>query len=150
MRKLRVGGSNHQRVPGLRVVRALENNARRSNHRAVKPKTEPMTVAGGTVHGKGSDTWGTPLSVSCVSCCMAVSPLALSAVSFAISDIHFPYPKVHLETFCTNLSFSPPTPHTPWSHTSSGYSGTELGAVTHVHVPPSREGWGDLTETTYL
>ena len=75
--------------------------------------TVPMAVAGGAVHGKGSDARGTPLSISYVACCTAVSPLALSAVSFAISDIHFPYPKVHLETCCTNLSFSPPTPHTP-------------------------------------
>ena len=111
--------------------------------------TVPMAVAGGVVHGKGSDARGTPLSISYVACCTAVSPLALSAVSFAISDIHFPYPKVHLETFCTNLSFSPPTPHTPWSHTSRGCSGTELGAVTRFHVPASREGWGGLTETTY-
>lgn len=37
MRKLRRGGSNHQRVPGLTVVSSLENNARCSNHHAVQP-----------------------------------------------------------------------------------------------------------------
>ena len=81
----------------------------------------PMMAEGGVVNEKGSDTWGTSLSTSCMACYMAFSPLALSAISFAISDSHFLYPKVHFEMFCTHLSFSPPTPHTLRSHTSSGF-----------------------------
>lgn len=150
MRKLRLGGSNHQRVSGLMVVSTLENNARCSNHYAYNLMMAPMMVVGGVVDEKGSNTWGTCLSISCMACHMAFSPLALSAIPFAIADIRFLYPKVHFEMFCTNLSFSPPTPHTPWSHTFSGYSRTALGAVTHFCVPASREGWRYLTEKAYL
>ena len=65
----------------------------------------PMMAEGGVVNEKGSDTWGTSLSTSCMACYMAFSPLALSAISFAISDSHFLYPKVHFEMFALICHF---------------------------------------------
>lgn len=107
--KLRRGGSNHQRVSRANGSKLFG----KQRFDALTTVRYSLTVVLMTVVGRRR-AW-TSL-VSRMACYTAVSPLALSAVSLAISDICLPYPKVHFEMFCTNpVVFSYPS-HAMISH----------------------------------
>ena len=90
MRKLRLGGSNHQRVLGLRIVSTLENNARRSNHHAVKP--DDGADGGGGRGGTRKRQWCPGNPFVNLLCGVLHGCLSSSSLSRFLCHLGYPFP----------------------------------------------------------